>query len=162
MSQVLDQKIESFGLNLERLFNHTQQILTEEVGKSAKTYVESMVQDALQLDATKDNPLSQAALTLLDHILSNDEAEDFDENGHSNLFDTLLLRSETIANKLASELLGWLHQHVNDPKSRVDGAQFVAEQAHARIQDLISAVNRDAAQCPRKNGWTQSHSHPRL
>lgn len=150
LSQALDQKIESIGLTIERLRGDTEKILTQEVGKSAKAYVEFLVQDALKLEASEHTPLPHAALQLLDHILTNEEADEFAENAQNTLFDTLLLRSETIANKLASELMGHLHEHVNDPKSRVDGAQFAAEHAHARIQDLISAVNRDAARAREK------------
>jgi hypothetical protein len=78
-------------------------------------------------------------------MLSAEEAEDCDGTGENTLFAAMSARSETLAGKLAAELRGWLQQLVNDPSSRVDGAQYAAEQAHYRIQDLLSAVARDTA-----------------
>ncbi len=147
LSGLLDEKIESVGLTLDRLLQHAAEVLTQEVGKSPEKYVENMVQDALRLEANPDESPSHAAFPLIDHWLSADKggAEVCDENGYQTLFGTLLVRSETIANKLASELRDWLQQLVNDPNSRVDGSQYAAEQADARLQDLLSAVASDIA-----------------
>ncbi len=140
LCESLDTRMEELGLSADRLMDLAQKMIAQEVGQELDEYTKKLIHESLEFALQEGGDNAAAPLVMIDHCLSVDEP--IDENSVT-LFSTVMPRAETQAQKCAGDLRKWLQGLVDDEQARVDGAQFTAETARIRIQDIIGSITRE-------------------
>jgi serine/threonine protein kinase len=139
-------RVQGIGIELARLMGSAREKLVQELGVDEQSYLKLMYQGALQSHG-KETPsepkLAALVLSLQDRVIGLDFGERQCVASRNTLFDMLHSRLGSQAMQLSAKFTNWVHDLVDHPDARVEGARYAAEAGRNYIHDLVGVVAKE-------------------